>query len=143
MVACLHFWHPEGVQQLADLLTELADVAVSKGVQPPFAEKNETAESLKKLSAKQLVEKFVKWLEREVPQITGVLKTSQVRVIGHVTDGEITYLVAKVAFEVEGEKTEQLDFYPLKKLGDEYRLMPKAEFGRVVRGWIKQIKNDR
>lgn len=139
----MKFWHPEGVQQIANLLTELVDVAASKGVQPPFAEKAETVESLKKLTADQLVEKLVKWVEREFPQITSALRASQVRVIGHVTDGEITYLVAKVTFEVEGEKTEQMDFYPLKKLGDEYRLMPKAAFAGAVRGMIKQLKNAR
>lgn len=133
------FFHPEEQQKVADLIIELASSVGEGSERPPFLENGETVESLKKQTALQLTEKFFGWMEKAVPQIASVMKTAQVKVIGHLADGDTVYLVSKLTFELEGEKVETTDVLPMKKLGDDYRVLMKGDFAQILKAVKKKF----
>jgi len=127
-------------RKLGDLVVELAGIAAQAGKPLPFLGAGETAESLKSLPSKESGARFFSWLDTAAPQLTQVMKTANARPLGHVTDGDFVYVVAKLTFKVEGEEIVSTDVLPLKKSGDGYRMLLKAEMTGVLKSMKKQLE---
>jgi hypothetical protein len=129
------FIHPDELRKLADLIIEIADIAKSEPV--PFLKAGETPELLRKLPPAELAGRFFAWIGEVAPQLTQMLRTAEARTIGHVKDGDIVYVVAKLSFKMEGEPIDATDVLPLRLDGDSYKALLKAEMTGVLNAMKK------
>ena len=133
------FIHPDEIKKLADLIVELADTAAAgdKAETIPFLKKGENAETLRKLSSAEIANRFFGWINEAIPQLTEMLKTAEVKTIGHVTDGDTVYVVAKLSFTMEGEVINGTDVLPLRRDGENYKALLKAEMTGILKAMKK------
>ena len=133
------FIHPDEAKKLGDMLIELADIAEKAGQKVPFFGPDDTSAALRRLPPEKLCVKFFSFVEKAAPQLTQMLSGAQAKTIGHVTDGDTVYVVAKLTFETEGESIAATDVMPLKKDGDSYKVLLKAEVTNLLRAMKKQL----
>lgn len=137
LLATIDFLHPDEIKKLSDLIIEMLSVGGEKTKKIPFLEKGESIETFKKLSAEQQARRFFGWLGKEIPQLSAMMKNAQVKTLGHVNDGDTVYLVSKLTLQIEGENMEVTDVLPMKKSGDEYRVLLKGDFSKLLKA-VKQ-----
>jgi hypothetical protein len=129
------FIHPDELKNLADLVLELAEVAKAEPV--PFLKPGETAEALRKLPPAEIANRFFGWLGEVAPQLTQMLRTAEAKPLGHVTDGDTVYVVAKLSFTMEGEVIQATDVLPLRRDGENYKALLKAEMTGILKAMKK------
>ena len=135
------FIHPDELKKLAELITEIADVAAKEGKSEavPFLKGGDTADSLRKLPSVEVANKFFAWIGEVAPQLTQMLRTAEAKTVGHVTDGETVYVVAKLSFTMEGEVINGTDVLPLRRDGDGYKALLKAEMTGILKAMKKSM----
>ncbi len=132
--------HPDEIKKLAGLIVELAALAVKNGESVPFIEKGDSVKQLRAQPPEQVAAKFFSWLGKVAPQLSSLLKTAEARTIGHLKDGDTVYVVTKLSMKMEGEIIESTDVLPLKKMGDSYGMLLKADMTQMLRGMKKQLE---
>jgi hypothetical protein len=135
------FIHPDELKKLADLIADIAEMAGKEGkAEPvPFLKEGDTAESLRKLPPVEIANKFFGWIGEVAPELTQMLRTAEAKTVGHVTDGDTVYVVAKLSFTMEGEVINATDVLPLRQDGDSYKALLKAEMTGILKAMKKSM----
>ena len=135
----VNFIHPDELKKLADFITEIADAEARDGKTEsvPFLKNGETLESLRKLPSAEIANKFLVWVGEVAPQLTQMLRTAEVKTVGHVTDGDTVYVVAKLSFTMDGEVINATDVLQLRRDGENFKMLLKAEMTGILKAMKK------
>ncbi len=131
-------FHPSAVKDvgsLVDLIIEDEDEAGAMLGQ--FFGENATVESVKKMSA---MEKFKGFMGTALSMM-GDVKWKSFKVLGTVKEGdEIRHVVVRMAIKMEDIEFEGVDVASMKKKGDSWGLLMKAEMSAMVEGIRKGLE---
>ena len=129
MKASLQFLDKGEVQRFGEMLLEALAAAEKAKVGDVLFGGIETVAELKKLPMERICEKFLRAAERTMPGMDVALRETSFRVIGHVPDGALTYVLVKASHPKGDEVIEVL---PLIGKDGNYAAMLNVDTVRIL-----------
>jgi len=139
--------HPDALKELKSALVSVAEAAAKSGEGKEILALLGDAKSvadLKKLDDQQFFVAFYRGLIRLQPKLKQVLSTADVKIIGHVMEGEDTaHVVHRMIMDVEGIKVSKTDIISMRKRESSWGMLLTGDLENVTKSLKRQFGVDK
>jgi hypothetical protein len=139
--------HPDALKELKSALVSVAEAAAKSGEGKEILALLGDAKSvadLKKLDDQQFFVAFYRGLIRLQPKLKQVLSTADVKIIGHVMEGEDTaHVVHRMIMDVEGIRVSKTDIISMRKRESSWGMLLTGDLENVTKSLKRQFGVDK
>ena len=127
--------HPDELAKFRAMMSPVIDEALKdkegRAVFGRFADAPDGTMQ-KQLNPEQFMATFLKCIEAMQPQLSQILKTSSVDVLGHVKEGDVSHVVTRFRTKVQGMQIEKMSVMSTKDYQGTAKLMLSGEVQQMA-----------